>query len=195
MTDPLPPIAATDEDKQLMTRTLNLLLADEFVVYAATRECHWNLTDAEFARRSMLFEQQYRQLEDWTRQLAVRSCQIGGWSNGGWSELIKDSRLPPLRHDLPAGEMLAGLHALHEAMAKQLQTDATTGAVTRRYAGLGKFLTELRQTHEKFAWQLRVLEQPLRERPGPETADFPRTGELQATNGHPAPAKSDWTQL
>ena len=101
-----------------MTRTLNLLLADEFVVYAATRECHWNLTDAEFARRSTLFEQQYRQLEDWTRQLAVRSCQIGGWSNGGWSELIKDSRLPPLRHDLllhpqpRGGRLMRGMGSL-----------------------------------------------------------------------------------
>ena len=43
-------------------RIINLLLADEFVLYSATRGFHWNVTGPHIAWLHDLFEEQFRQV-------------------------------------------------------------------------------------------------------------------------------------
>ncbi|MDI1337950.1 MAG: ferritin-like domain-containing protein [Lacunisphaera sp.] len=153
---------AAGQSPQTVGRMLNLLLADEFIIYVATRECHWNFTGMEFDSPPELFEEQYRQLEEWTELLAERARQMNTWAEGGWSELIKTARLSPRSGtNLSAGEMIDGVIELHEAMLGQLRRDAGTCLQVWRDTGTADFLTVLLLKHGKAARQLRVVRENL----------------------------------
>jgi len=136
---------------------LNLLLADEYVLYATTRDYHWNVTGPEFRSLHLQFEEQYGQLAQWIDDVAERARAIGTGARGNWSDLMKAARSsadPGI--DLPAEHMLAELLALHEEIIVQLRVDSAACAERFKDAGTADFLTGLMERHEKTAWMLRA---------------------------------------
>jgi starvation-inducible DNA-binding protein len=150
-------IGLPEEARVEVGQMLNLLLADEYVLYVTTRNYHWNVTGPEFPSLHKLFETQYEQIAEWIDQIAERARAIGVLARGSWADLTKASRSavdPSI--DLPAKFMLAELLALHEGLIVQLRTDSE--ACTKRFsdAGTADFLTGLMEQHEKTAWILRA---------------------------------------
>jgi starvation-inducible DNA-binding protein len=149
-------IGLNDEARLEVGQMLNLLLADEYVLYATTRDYHWNVTGPEFRSLHKQFEEQYEELATWIDDVAERARAIGVGARGNWADLTKAARSsadPGI--GLPAEHMLAELLALHEEMIVQLRTDSE--ACTERFkdAGTADFLTGLMERHEKTAWMLR----------------------------------------
>ncbi len=110
---------------------LNLLLADEYVRYATTRDYHWNVTDPEFSSLHLQFEIQFGQIAKWIDHVAERARSIG--------------------IGLPAEHMLAELLALHEDMIVQLRKDGQTCTERFNDVAAADFLTGLIGQHEKAA--------------------------------------------
>jgi starvation-inducible DNA-binding protein len=150
-------IGLNDEARLEVGSMLNLLLADEYVLYVTTRDYHWNVTGPEFLSLHQQFEAQYEQIAQWIDDVAERARAIGAGARGNLADLVKDTRLsadPGI--DLPAEHMLSELLALHEELIVQLRTDSD--ACTERFkdAGTADFLTGLMEKHEKAAWMLRA---------------------------------------
>jgi len=150
-------IGLNDEARLEVGQILNLLLADESVLYATTRDYHWNVTGPEFDSLHKRFEEQYEQLAQWIDDLAERARAIGVGARGNWADMAKAARTsadPGI--DLSAEHMLSELLDLHEEMIVQLRTDSD--ACTKRFkdAGTADFLTGLMERHEKAAWMLRA---------------------------------------
>ena len=150
-------LGLNDEARLEVGSMLNLLLADESVLYATTRDYHWNVTGPEFLSLHQQFEGQYEQIAQWIDDVAERARAIGAGARGNWTDLAKAARLsadPGI--DLPAEHMLSELLALHEELIVQLRTDSE--ACTERFkdAGTADFLTGLMEKHEKAAWMLRA---------------------------------------
>jgi starvation-inducible DNA-binding protein len=150
-------IGLNDEARLEVGQMLNLLLADECVLYATTRDYHWNVTGPEFGSLHLQFEKQFGQLADWTDQIAERARSIGVGARGNWADLMKAARIsadPGI--GLPAEHMLGELLDLHEEIIIQLRTDSEACAERFKDAGTADFLTGLMQQHEKTAWMLRA---------------------------------------
>lgn len=150
-------IGLNDEGRLEIGQMLNLLLADEYVLYATTRDYHWNVTGPEFCSLHKQFEEQFEQIAHWIDDVAERARAIGVGARGNWADLTKAARSsadPGI--DLAAEHMLSELLALHEEMIVQLRTDSE--ACTERFkdAGTADFLTGLMEQHEKAAWMLRA---------------------------------------
>jgi len=150
-------IGLNEESRLEVGQMLNLTLADEYVLYATTRDYHWNVTGPEFRSLHLQFEEQYEQIAQWIDDVAERARAIGAGARGNWADLAKAARTsadPGV--GLPAEHMLSELLALHEEMIVQLRTDSD--AALRRYkdAGTADFLTDLMERHEKAAWMLRA---------------------------------------
>jgi starvation-inducible DNA-binding protein len=149
-------IGLSDEARLEVGQMLNLILADEFVLYAATRDYHWNVTGPDFRSLHLEFEAQYEQLATWADDVAERARSIGVGANGNLGELAKAARSSADPGIGLSGEhMLSELLSLHEEMIVQLRTDSE--ACIERYgdAGTADFLTGLMERHEKVAWMLR----------------------------------------
>ena len=147
----------SDEARLEIGQVLNLLLADEYVLYATTRDYHWNVTGPEFLALHQQFEAQTLQLADWIDSVAERARAIGVGARGNWVELAKAARSSAdAGIGLPAERMLAELLTLHEEMVIQLRSDSDTCAQRYKDAGTADFLTGLMVQHEKVAWFLRA---------------------------------------
>lgn len=151
-------IAAPANTRLEVGQILNLLLADENVIYTTTRDYHWNVAGPEFLSLHQLFEHQYKELDAWSDQLAEHTRTMGAWARGNLAEMTASARLsadPGSR--LAAENMIEELLALHEDMVRQLETDISHCTHTFSDAGTASFLTELMLKHRKSAWVLSML--------------------------------------
>jgi len=136
---------------------LNLVLADECLLYTKTRNCHWNVTGPQFRQLHELFERQYDELSDVIDQVAERIRALDAQAMGTMSEFLQYARLkehPGKRP--PAQRMLAHLLDDHEAVVRTLRGDLAVCAEEFSDAGTAGFLTGLVERHEKMARVLRA---------------------------------------
>ncbi len=135
---------------------LNMILADESVLYATTRDYRWNVTGTEFRSLHLQFESQYEQLARSIDDVAERARSVGVGARGNSADPSKSARCsadPGI--GLSGDQMLAELLALHEEMIVQLRSDCDACAGRYHDAGTADFLTGLMKQHEKTAWVLR----------------------------------------
>jgi len=150
-------IGLNDEARLEVGSMLNLLLADETVLYTTTRDYHWNVTGPEFPSLHQQFGEQYEQIAQWIDDVAERARAIGASARGNWVELTKAARTSAdPGTGLAAEHMLSELLALHEDLIVQLRTDSETCTTRFKDAGTADFLTGLMEKHEKTAWMLRA---------------------------------------
>jgi len=140
---------------------LNLLLADEFVLYVTTRDYHWNVLGPEFPALHAQFEAQYEQAATWIDDIAERARAIGIGARGNWSDLGQLARISAARgHGLPSVRMLSELLTLHKGLVRQLLLDGRACVEVHHDVGTADFLTGLMREHEKTAWMLRAQIDP-----------------------------------
>jgi starvation-inducible DNA-binding protein len=146
-----------DEARLEVGQMLNLLLADEYMLYTTTQDYHWNVTGPAFHSLHLQFEAQSGQISQWIDDVAERARAIGMGARGNWADLAKAARSsadPGI--GLSDRRMLAELLTLHEELIVQLRTDSVTCTARYNDTGTTDFLTGLMQQHEKTAWMLRA---------------------------------------
>jgi starvation-inducible DNA-binding protein len=134
---------------------LDLVLADEYVLYTKTRNFHWNVVGPHFNDMHKFFEAQYDVLDGHVDAVAERSRSLGGRALGSLKEFLAAARLKEsVGRTLKEEIMLADLLQDHEALIRKLRADVDE---TTRLgdAGTADFLTGLLAEHEKMAWMLR----------------------------------------
>ena len=136
---------------------LNLVLADECLLYSKTRNCDWSVTDPETRQLHDLFEQQYDRLADIIDRLAERIRTLGAQAMGTMSEFLQYARLkePPGKR-AHAARMLAHLLDDHEALLRTLKGDLAVCAEEFNDVDTGKLLNDLVARHENMARTLRA---------------------------------------
>jgi starvation-inducible DNA-binding protein len=150
-----PDIGILEKNAQIISDRLNLLLADETLLYIKTRNFHWNIEGISFNDLHKFFENQYKELEIFIDDIAERSRILGFYAIGSLQEYLKIARikecLPPV---LKAQEMLLDLLKSHESIIKFIRQDIQT-AQELKDEGSANFLTDLLESHEKMTWMLR----------------------------------------
>ena len=150
-------IGLTPKDRDGATRILNVLLADEYILYTKTRKYHWNVVGLDFSELHKFFEAQYEALDNIIDDVAERARSIGGAASGTLSEFLFDTRLKEHPGENPESEaMIELLLADHEHIVQSLRADIDTVQSKYHDAGTADFLTGLMEKHEKMAWMLRA---------------------------------------
>jgi starvation-inducible DNA-binding protein len=149
-------IGLTDKARQGVAKLLNVLLADEHLLYTQTRNYHWNVIGPRFHDLHKFFEAQYEEVNEFIDQVAERVRALGGISAGSlgeFLELARNKESSGLPRD--AQGMVGSLLATHEALIRNLRSDLEK-ADEFGDAGTNDFLTGLMEQHEKMAWMLRA---------------------------------------
>ena len=155
------PNLGIDESQRVeIVRILNAVLADEYVLYTKTRNYHWNVVGPQFNDLHKFFESQYEALDDTVDEVAERARALGSHALGTLTEFVQRARLKenPGQHPDAKG-MLAALSADHEALIRNLRTDAEVTMDQHKDAGTNDFLVGLMEKHEKMAWMLRAFQE------------------------------------
>jgi starvation-inducible DNA-binding protein len=140
-----------------VTEILNVVLADEHVLYIKTRNYHWNVVGPEFYAYHKFFESQYEELEEIIDKIAERARAVGGSALGTMKELAERARLKEHPGEVPdAQTMIANLLHDHETVIANLRNDIDLCDTCHRDTGTADFLTEVMAEHDKVAWMLRA---------------------------------------
>src|SRR5258708_40347917 len=81
-------IGLTDAHAQEIALVLNKILADEQVLYAKTRNYHWNYEGDNFMEMHKFFEGQYEELANIIDEVAERVRKIGHYAEGRLKEYL-----------------------------------------------------------------------------------------------------------
>lgn len=153
-----PNIGISTKDRTVSINLLNQLLADEFVLLVQTLNFHWNLVGPEFHDYHLLFDEQYRQIFQFTDDIAERTRSLGGIALGTMADFIKHSQLKESSGKIPKPQaMVAILLDQHETIIRSLRKAINKTGEDDRDMGTNNFLTDLMEKHEKIAWMLRSL--------------------------------------
>lgn len=134
---------------------LGTVLADTFVLYLKTQQCHWNVEGPLFPMLHKLFGKQYEELWATVDRVAERIRALGYQAPSGINVFAMLTTLPDLQGALPALEMVRLLLADHEACSRNVM------AALRVCQAAGdevsaNMLAELAEFHDKQAWFLRA---------------------------------------
>ena len=88
-----PNIGIADNHLSEVSNLLNVLLADEFVLYAKTRNYHWNVTGPHFSDLHKFFEGQYEEIDEILDSVAERARMLGHFAIGSLNQFSKSTRL------------------------------------------------------------------------------------------------------
>jgi starvation-inducible DNA-binding protein len=152
-----PNIGLSDKSRDAVVKILNVLLADEYVLYTRSRSFHWNVVAPNFSELHAFFQAQYEELDGIVDEVAERARTLGGAAAGSLGEFLKLTRLkesPALPRD--AAGMVAALLEDHESVIQALRRDLALVAERHGDVGTNDFLTGLMERHEKMAWMLRA---------------------------------------
>lgn len=149
-------IGINDKHLQSVATLLNVLLADEFILYTKTRNYHWNVEGPGFMELHKFFEGQYQALDEITDSVAERIRTLGHFAIGSMKDFTALGRLNDKEKNADTAEkMIRILLNDHETVARSLRNDITLVNDKYKDVGTGDFLTGLLQEHEKMAWMLR----------------------------------------
>lgn len=149
-------IGIAAKNRKSVGKLLNLLLADEFVVYTKTLKYHWNVYGIVFHDFHLMFKEQYEALLDICDDVAERARALDEPAEATMQEFLKNTRLKEEPGKIPdAPGMIKILLDNHEAIIREIRKGIDE---TEKLGDMGtnNFLTELMEKHEKFAWMLRA---------------------------------------
>src|SRR5215831_14952272 len=150
-------IGISDTHRQAVAQALNSLLADEFVLYAKTRNAHWNIEGGSFLELHKLFEQQYEELDNIIDEIAERVRTLGHYAIASLNDFLAVTHLT--EDKMSYGKEKDAIQLLlndHETIIRLLRSAISQTADEFKDAGTSDFLTGLLKHHEKTAWMLRA---------------------------------------
>lgn len=148
-------IGISEKNRQATALELNKVLANEFVLYAKTRNYHWNIEGPNFMELHKFYESQYEQLDDIMDDVAERVRSIGHYAEARLKDYLKLASLTENDYTPNQKKQLSNLLSDHETIIQQLRKLITDFADKYKDAGSSDFVTGLMEQHEKMAWFIR----------------------------------------
>ena len=148
-------IGITPSNTQAVANSLQKLLADEQVLYAKTRNYHWNVEGANFMEMHLFYERLYNELAEVIDEVAERIRIIGHYAQGRLQDFLQQTNLLEGEYTNDQAEQVANLLADHETIIRYLRNDIDDFEDKYKDVGSADFVTGLLQRHEQWAWFLR----------------------------------------
>lgn len=149
-------IGIADDKRKVVAEKLNILLADEYVLFTKLFKYHWNVRGMSFGSLHALFQEQYEELFLTIDAVAERIRALGHMADGTLREFSQKTTLEEKPGENPeASSMIAQLVADYEAIIRNVRADVDETAQIGDM-GTSDFLNDLLEKHEKAAWILRA---------------------------------------
>ncbi len=146
----------TTEQKALLAKGLNTLLANTYMLKLKTHNFHWNVTGPHFTSLHELFEKHYDEMEVAVDEIAERIRAIGEYAAGSIEQFQALNQIPSESGVPSSNEMIQQLIEGQEVIVKICQ-EFITQAEEANDVPTVDLLTRRIFEHEKNAWMLRSL--------------------------------------
>ena len=156
-----PNIGLESDVRNPVVEILNNNHANEAMLSQKTRSAHWNASGKGFFELHILFETQYKQLDEITDKIAERTRMLGGMALASFEGFLAHSRLEEQSTFVPD---ILHLLADHETLIRFLREDIRRCTDEFEDEGTIELLVSVMSLHEKMAWMLRayIEQEPVR---------------------------------
>ncbi|MGF7230801.1 Dps family protein [Arachidicoccus sp.] len=145
-------IGISAKNAQAVANRLQRLLSDEQILYAKTRNYHWNVEGANFMEMHKFYEGLYTELAEVIDQIAERIRKIGHYAQGRLEDFLKQTNLLEGEYTNDQNIQLSNLLSDHEVIIRSLRKDVDDFGNEYKDAGSADFVTGLLKMHEQWAW-------------------------------------------
>ncbi len=147
-----------DKDTDEISKFLNILLADEYVLYTKTRNAHWNISDRGFDELHKFFEIQNGVLDEMIDNIAGRIRVLGHFALGSLKDMLRVTQMNEETHDFETSTgIIQALVADHETIISMIRNEIILISNKYNDHGTTDFVTGLMEQHEKMVWMLRAF--------------------------------------
>jgi len=149
-------IGISEANRKTVASQLNILLADEFVLYTKTLNAHWNIEGPDFHSVHVYFESLYNESQEYIDSVAERVRQLGHYASATLAAILKLTHLTEKYEGKNDSRgYISQLLADHETIIEFMRGTINEFADAHKDAGTSDFVTGLMEKHEKTAWMLR----------------------------------------
>ena len=148
-------IGRSEKDLKAIANSLNILLADEHILYVKTRNYHWNVEGSNFMEMHKFYEGQYEQLSETIDEIAERTRAVGQYSEGRLKDFLKITNLEEQAYTADQKVQIQNLLNDHETIVRRLLGEVVKFTDEYKDPGSADFITGIIEMHEKMAWMLR----------------------------------------
>lgn len=148
-------IGIAEKNSKAVALLLNKLLANEFILYAKTRNYHWNIESPSFLEIHKFLESQYTELAEMIDEVAERVRKIGHFAEGRLKDFIKLTDLEEEPYTDDQVQQITNLLNDHETLARTIRGHIPEVEDKYKDLGTSDFLTGILKQHESMAWMLR----------------------------------------
>ncbi len=141
---------------EVIVTFLNLLLADEYILYTKTRTAHWNVDGANQFEMHVFLENQYNGLDEIIDEIAEKIRSFGHFALGSLKDFLSIAQMSDdYPHFKNPETIFAALLNDHQAISRIIQheTDSVSHHLTN--TPTADFLNEILARHQKMAWMLK----------------------------------------
>jgi starvation-inducible DNA-binding protein len=150
-------IGLNENDREGISEVLNKVLSDEIMLYQKLRHFHWNVKGMDFRSLHLMFEEQYKEIEEIIDEVAERIASMGHGAKGSLASIKENSRIVEKAENFPKPmNMVSELRTDQEKMVEFLRKDLKDCGEKYNDAGSEDLLTGIMQKHLKMAWMLRA---------------------------------------
>jgi starvation-inducible DNA-binding protein len=150
-----PKIGISSENLAQVAHALNVIQADEYILYTKTRNAHWNVEGPDFHTKHLFFESQYEQLDEIMDSVAERIRSLGHYAPATLKSFLALTHFSEVLHNQNDSRgFITELLNDHESLIIHLR-ESITAFADLKDLGTSDFVTGLMETHEKMAWMLR----------------------------------------
>ena len=137
-----------------LAKTLQIVLANTYVLYVKTQNFHWNVVDPNFLPLHKMFEGQYEELAEAIDLIAERIRFFGFRAPGSLKEFLNLSTLAESTTKLSGPEMIKKLYEDHEPLGL-FSTSSIKEAQELGDEATADIYIERLRAHNKTAWILK----------------------------------------
>lgn len=152
-----PIIGIIENNSAKVAQMLNVVLADEFLLYTKTKNAHQHLDDNDLYRKLMLFKEQYEQLET-TMDSIAEHIHSTGYAIPATLDIFLE--LEHLAEQSPVNtdglELIEELLEDHESLIIRLQKKAVYFGNELQESGVGRYIIQLMEIHQRMMMELKI---------------------------------------
>jgi starvation-inducible DNA-binding protein len=148
--------AIPNQDNDVIVTFLNLLLAEEYVLYTKTRTAHWNVDGLNNFELHVFLENQYNRLDEIIDQIAVRIRSLGRFALGSLKDFLSISQMSDDNSDLSnSGQTFEILLHDHESIIRMIHHETDPISHELNDAATAELILVILAEHQKMVWMLK----------------------------------------
>ena len=146
------------QNNKVVVTFLNLLLADEYVLYTKTRTAHWNVDGSNYFELHVFLENQYNVLDLMIDEIAEQIRSLGHYALGSLKDFLSVAQINDQKQNFRnSGQVFETLLNDHQRIISIIKHELSPISQVFSDRGTAIFLTEILEKHKKMAWMIRLF--------------------------------------